>query len=164
MKAHNNLKALLIIVANRSSLKEEPSIPPSPPEEGSTAPVSTTGETSTSTSPSEQVQTPVQKQPPVTIPIVVNLPSGRVITVGALGTDSIHDIKLKIETADPIYPSPHQRLVEPGHCDDLLDDDKIQNHLYYSNRQFVLRGNNIIILWLRLEHSMSMQLYMQHID
>ena len=71
----------------------------------------------------------------------MRLPSGRSITVETLGTDSIHDIKLKIEAADPIYPSPHQRLVEPGRSNDLLDDDEIRHYLYYSNCQFVLRGN-----------------------
>ena len=44
-----------------------------------------------------------------------------------------------------MLPCHHQRLVDPGICDDLLDDEPVfKIHRIYSNYNFVLRGDLIL--------------------
>ena len=125
------------------SLEERPSLAPTQPtEKPMSTPVSTTEEPSDLILPAEQPPTQDQKVEAFDFPVEVRLPTGRSITVTALNTDKIHNFKSKIEAVEPSYPSSHQRLVEPGCCDDIMDDDKLLLHLNYFNSDlFVLRGN-----------------------
>ena len=65
----------------------------------------------------------------------MKLPSGNSITLQVLRAQTIQVVKSQIEEAEPIYPAPHQRLVVPGHYDDLLDDELLPVHM-------ILRLNN----------------------
>lgn len=72
----------------------------------------------------------------------MRLPSGSSITLQVL-RETIQVIKSQIEEAEPVYPAPHQRLVVPGHYDDLLDDELLPLHMILRlNNQFhlVVRG------------------------
>ena len=68
--------------------------------------------------------------------IDVRLPSGNSITLQASHGDTVQTVKSKIEEMKPIYPAHHQRLIELGHCDDLLDGEVVQ----YENVHLVLKG------------------------
>lgn len=71
--------------------------------------------------------------------IDVQLPSGNSITLQASHGDTVQAVKSKIEKMKPIYPANHQRLVEPGHCDDLLDGEVVQ-YQRLTNVHLVLKG------------------------
>lgn len=80
-----------------------------------------------------------------TIPIEVWLPTGSAVAVQVLRRDKIKDVKSKIEQLEPCYPSHHQRVVDPGICDDVLDDEPIfKIHHIRANQSFVLRGDLIL--------------------
>ena len=71
--------------------------------------------------------------------IDVRLPSGNSITLQASSRDTVQTVKSKIEKVKPAYPASHQRLVEPGHCDDLLDGEVVQ-YQRLTNVHLVLKG------------------------
>lgn len=77
--------------------------------------------------------------PAITFPIDVRLPTGNSITLQALHEDTVQVVKSKIENMEPLYPAHQQRLVEPGHCDDLSDGEVL--HYHRSNHlHLVLKG------------------------
>ena len=131
-------------VADENSLEEKlSSAPTQPTEEPTSVSVSTMEEPRLSnlTPPTKQPPTPVKEIDVIDIPIEVRLPTGSSITVTALNTDNIHNFKSKIEAVEPSYPSSHQRLVKPGRCDDILDEDELHQHIkYFCRDRFVLRG------------------------
>jgi hypothetical protein len=79
------------------------------------------------------------RRPRTPFPIDVRLPTGNSITLQALYEDRVRAVKSKIEKMEPIYPSHHQRLVEPGRCDDLLDGEVLHYHRS-NNLHLVLKG------------------------
>ena len=80
-----------------------------------------------------------------TTPINVRLPTGSTVAVQTLDGDKIEDVKSKIEQIEPCYPCHHQRLVDPGICDDILDDKPMfKVRRFRSNHSFVLRGDLIL--------------------
>ena len=76
------------------------------------------------------------------VTIEVHLPNGRSIIVGVSEIDDVRQIKSKIEAVEPCYPSPHQRLVQPGCLDDLMDDSPMMSLVRNRGFNLVLRGNN----------------------
>ena len=73
--------------------------------------------------------------------IEVHLPDGRSIIVRVSESDDVRQIKSKIEAVEPCYP-PHQRLVQPGCLDNLMDDSPLIPLLRNRGFNLVLRGNN----------------------
>ena len=69
----------------------------------------------------------------------MQLPTGSSITLQALHGDTVQIVKSKIENMEPLYPAHQQRLVEPGHCDDLSDGEVLYHH-HLSNLHLVLKG------------------------
>lgn len=69
--------------------------------------------------------------------IEVRLPTGDSITMRVLHTDTVQNFKSKVEAVEPTYPSRHQRLVDPGFCDDLNDDKKVVHYVFVHDLPFL---------------------------
>ena len=85
----------------------------------------------------DQSQTMMRPRDQIQFPIGVRLPTGTSITVRALRTDTVKNFKSKIEAVEAMYPSCHQRLVDPGYCDDLNDDKKVVHYVFIHNLPFL---------------------------
>lgn len=83
----------------------------------------------------DQAQTVMRRQDQFLIE--VRLPAGNSITMRVLHTDTVQNFKSKIEAVEPMYPSCHQRLVDPGFCDDLNDDKKVIHYVFIHDLPFL---------------------------